>query len=852
MFVRAPLLAVVVVLVGLACPVDSRAVAPPAGPRLDRYGDPLPRGAIARLGTVRWRARMGVRSMAFVPGGKYLATADGSSLSVWDLRTGRVVRTISDDATPLGNGFSGAFAFTPDGKRLVSADAIMGKVGFLPLGGRKPTLLLWDFASGKLLEQSPALGGEPTCVAVRRDGRLVACGTHLGGVLLWEPGKKAVRRLDVGVIDQVAFSADGKRLITLREERGQHVDLISGKVARTLKLGECKQYLLASDGTVATYYSPDRVCLYDAESGKEHRLPLKEKVGWLDLSFSADSRTLLALEYPTRTLQFWDVAGRRQVRRLHVLGLDQIPEWKPLVLSQDGKVLASSDRDRAVRLWDAATGQPLLHLPGHVQGPLRLTFSHSGKEVISFAWLGENPGGELFRWNATTGQALARVIPKAPYAAYPAWSSRWLISPGGRRLVETAPEGVHLYDTRTGKRQTLIVRKFGARPWAFHPDGQTLAMAGPDRKLWLCDTTTGKLWRGQTLGDGTNSVSWINFTPDGRLATGECWQMLRLWDANGKRETTLALPAKRGPIVQPDSSWETAFSSEGRYLFLSSFMKLWVGDLQRRREIEPFEEDKYEWSTSQSGPVAVSPDGRLLAWIDPGWTLCLYEIATGKIIHRFERGRHSAIAFAPAGWRLATGCDDDGSVLVWDIRSLFVSRSPPGFAPKPDILWADLSATDASRAHRAIWRLADFPEADTLLARRLNAVEPMPSTRLRRLLADLASSDFATRRKAEQALAEAREGAHAALGEAHRKAGDVELRLRLERLLARLKPRSPQRLREARAVMALEIRATPEARRLLRRLAAGLPGARLTEEARAALRRLDRTLPSSAGEGAPT
>src|SRR5262249_44515666 len=39
-------------------------------------------------------------------------------------------------------------------------------------------------------------------------------------------------------------------------------------------------------------------------------------------------------------------------------------------------------------------------------------------------------------------------------------------------------------------------------------------------------------------------------------------------------------------------------------------------------------------------------------------------------------------------------------------------------------------------------------------------------------------------------------------------------------------------------VMALEVRGTPEARRLLERLAAGLPEARLTQESRAALRRL--------------
>jgi hypothetical protein len=59
--------------------------------------------------------------------------------------------------------------------------------------------------------------------------------------------------------------------------------------------------------------------------------------------------------------------------------------------------------------------------------------------------------------------------------------------------------------------------------------------------------------------------------------------------------------------------------------------------------------------------------------------------------------------------------------------------------------------------------------------------------------------------------------------------------------LRRLRPGDPERLRECRAVMTLELVGDADARALLRRLAAGLSSAFLTREARSALARLERS-----------
>src|SRR5262245_51413161 len=110
-------------------PADEKVPRPDAArsdspaPRTDRHGDPLPQGAVARLGTWRMRHRGPVYSLVLSPDGKQRVAAGSADhlVRIWDAATGRELRHI-----PAGIGGSTGLAISPDGKQIVSAGDIAG------------------------------------------------------------------------------------------------------------------------------------------------------------------------------------------------------------------------------------------------------------------------------------------------------------------------------------------------------------------------------------------------------------------------------------------------------------------------------------------------------------------------------------------------------------------------------------------------------------------------------------------------------------------------------------------------------------------------------------------------------
>src|SRR5262249_52425904 len=92
------------------------AAGPPV-PRLDALGDRLPVGAVARLGSARYRHDRPT-GVALSPDGKLLAAFGQGGVSLYDPATGKMLRRLKGPVE-AANWPEPVFAFSPDGARLV-------------------------------------------------------------------------------------------------------------------------------------------------------------------------------------------------------------------------------------------------------------------------------------------------------------------------------------------------------------------------------------------------------------------------------------------------------------------------------------------------------------------------------------------------------------------------------------------------------------------------------------------------------------------------------------------------------------------------------------------------------------
>jgi len=817
---------------------------------LDRNGDPLPFGAVDRLGESQWASSDWEKhpptmfvAVAFSPDGETLALlkTDGN-LRFLDAGTGKEKHSLklASDAYSL--------AFAPDGKTLFTGngqawDVKTGKESFHLEGVKHDrTKANWKYAS--MLVCAP-------------DGKTVAAADSQG-LYVWNAttGKKIqASKTILKRVHSIAFSPDGKKIAV--SGSNQNDDLPTSASLLVLdseRLEELASFDVKDNGLASIVFSPDSKRVYATSwqtslhvfdlTKRKEITPIKtQRNPVLRLAWDETNKALAALE-ADGVLRLWDEEGKQKAH----LSLGN-RSWRGYYLfevvcnfglSPDGKRVAALSFPLTLEVLDRTSGKLAFTLDEHREPISALAFSLDGRTLATSSL------DSVILWDAAKRTELRHLKDfKASIHCLifaPATGDLALI---GERNLTWVPmvEGA-----KSEQRSPTVGKPMG---FAVSPDGKSAVVVGLGQppEIWERGSDRGpRFFSGQD--EGRTGGRCVAISPDGKwVAVGSesdgrsfaaMEGLVTVWDLKSRK---LLRQFGGDPRNRESRITAIAFTPDSRFLAFAEGREIVLCIVEKGAEVARFPRADHETAS-----LCFSPDGRLIAAAAHDNAVRLYEVATTAEIRIFEGHRQevTAIAFSPDGRRLASSSTDT-SCIVWDVYGPVSSSRPLGATLAEDQLydlWKDLRGSSARNAYHAIAALARPPKHSLpFLKKKLMAYQPPDAKKIDRLFNDLLDEIPPACDQAYQELLEVDGVPEKALRAALKDSPSDVLRKRLDKLLEYHEIGPPvfptgHRLQILRALAVLELIATDDAKSILQSLAKGNPKDPVVREAKAALTRM--------------
>jgi WD40 repeat protein len=862
---KRPAVFLMVLLIGLPL-VAQESTAPkgeqsgkPEPGRTDLFGDPLPPGALVRMGTVRFaRGDTTQHGAVFAPDKKTFVTVSnytphgpGRVVCVWDAVTGQEIRPLID---PDYEHFQAVFLKSED--RLATIGHLRKPA---PGNPRNYVFQLWDLKTGKKTGQPIAVTGyhfEPWALSPNEEW--IASAGREPPVIVRErtTGRSVAEWPGEGKrVNQLLFSPDGGQLAIGCEDTLRFWDWRNNRVTHQLNQKDITGLWFSPDGKLlAAVIHGEGVRVWDVATLKVvNRFKDPERNHGLvpgasyphNVRFFPDSKRLVSLV----TGVIWDAESGKQVGELEAFAV-----CANLKFSADGKSMTAFSPGR-LRRWDAATGKAVG--PPQQNAPVRqimihqLGFLPDGKTVVS-----GSPDGAVRQWDAATGNELGVLAPGD------VWDHKRV------SFMRVAADGTVV--AVRNKRMTLF--KDGRPPQEIaltefpgenlssvnvSNNGKYLVLAGSGEKEHLI-----QVW---SLAERKRTASFapsestrleaLGISDDGRHIVACDLEFLFLLDCRtGKLARNLIAPIRMDDPPMPGTRGggrdrgymhfhgvnALSFSPEqtlvvtyghpfGQFKLIDAFTGI------TRHAFRPGGQASYALHNA-----IFSPDGKMLAAESDDGVVDIWETESGVRRHRFRghRSYQTAFAFSPDSAKLASG-NRDATILVWDIFGLYGNPpAPPATPLEMTAAWAEM--LDAERAALAMGRIMRSGDLGVRFLKEQVRPSTIDPEQIKKWIGELDSAAFQRRENAARELDKHLRSASLLLKDALADNPSLELRQRVKRLLEKLETLafSAAQLRELRALEVLEHIGTKAADDVLRGIVAGDHDLWLADAAKAARKRL--------------